>query len=111
MNGFAYLGIAILAEIIATNSLKLSNGFTQLIPSIVVVIGYAVAFYFLSLALREIPLGISYAIWSAIGTVGTVLIGIVVWKQPVNVPTILGIALIVAGVIMLNVFGEGVHTA
>lgn len=111
MNGFVYLGIAILAEIIATNSLKLSNGFTELLPSVVVVIGYALAFYFLSLALREIPLGISYAIWSAIGTVGTVLIGVLVWKQPMNLPTLFGIALIVAGVIVLNLFGAGIHTA
>lgn len=110
MNPAVYLAIAILSEIIATNALKLSEGFTKLVPSIVVFIFYAVAFYMLSLALKTIPLGIAYAIWSAIGTVGTVLIGIVVWKQTLSLPALVGIALIVIGVIMLNLFGEGAHT-
>lgn len=111
MNPFIYLAIAIVSEIIATSALKMSEGFTRPAPSAVVVIGYGVAFYALSLALKGIPLGIAYAIWSAIGTVGTVLIGVVVWRQPVNLPVILGIVMIVGGVVMLNVFGEGVHGA
>jgi small multidrug resistance pump len=111
MNPFVYLAVAILSEIIATNALKLSQGFTRAVPSVIVVIGYVIAFYFLSLALKDIPLGIAYAIWSAFGTVGTVLIGVVVWKNPITLPAMLGIALIVCGVIILNLFGESAHAA
>lgn len=111
MNPLVYLALAILSEIIATNALKLSEGFTRIIPSIIVVIGYGLAFYFLSLALKSMPLGIAYAIWSAVGTVGTVLIGVVVWKNPLNLPSIVAIILIVVGVILLNVSNEGMHAA
>ena len=111
MNPFVYLAVAIVSEIIATNALKMSEGFTRLVPAVVVVIGYGIAFYSLSLALKGIPLGVAYAIWSAIGTVGTVLIGVLIWKQPISLPVILGIVMIVGGVVLLNVFGEGVHSA
>ncbi len=109
MNPAVYLAVAILSEIIATNALKLSEGFTKLLPSIIVIIFYGIAFYMLSLALKTIPLGVAYAIWSAVGTVGTVLIGVIVWKQSLNLPAIIGIALIVIGVILLNLFGESTH--
>lgn len=111
MNPFVYLAVAIVSEIIATNALKLSEGFTKLAPSIFVVIGYSIAFYALSLALKEIPLGIAYAIWSAIGTVGTVIIGMIVWRQPLSLPALIGIVLIVVGVVLLNLYGEGTHAA
>jgi small multidrug resistance pump len=111
MSPTAYLLGAILSEVIATNALKLSEGFTKPVPSLVVVVGYGIAFYLLSLALKDIPLGVAYAIWSALGTVGTVLVGVLVWKMPLNLPSILGIVLIVVGVILLNVFGEGAHAA
>ncbi len=111
MNPAVYLAIAIFSEIIATNALKLSEGFTKLLPSIIVIIFYGIAFYMLSLALKTIPLGVAYAIWSAVGTVGTVLIGVIVWKQQLNLPALIGIALIVVGVILLNLYGEGAHAS
>jgi multidrug transporter EmrE-like cation transporter len=111
MNPFVSLTFAIFSEIIATTSLKLSVGFTKPLPSLVVVIGYAFSFYMLSMALKGLPLGTAYAIWSAAGTVGTVILGVIIWKTPLNVISILGIALIVVGVVLLNLYGEAVHTA
>jgi small multidrug resistance pump len=97
-----YLSIAILAEVIATSSLKAAEGFTRLIPSLIVVFGYGTAFYFLSLALRTMQVGTAYAIWSG---VGTVIISIVAWllyNQKLDAPSILGMALIISGVIIIK---------
>lgn len=97
-----YLSVAILAEVIATSSLKAAEGFTRLIPSLVVVFGYGTAFYFLSLALRTMQVGTAYAIWSG---VGTVIISIVAWllyNQKLDAPTILGMALIIGGVVIIK---------
>lgn len=111
MSPFVTLFIAIASEVVATTSLKLSEGFTKPLPSIVVVIGYGLAFYMLSLTLKNMPLGTAYAIWSALGTAGAVLIGVLVWRDPLDLPRIVGVALIVIGVIILNVFAEGTQTA
>lgn len=107
MNPMILLAGAILSELIATTSLKLSSGFTRPMPSVVVVVGYAVAFYLLSLSLKHIPLGTAYAIWSGVGTAGTFLIGVWLWGESVEWPRILGIALIVGGVLLLNFFSKG----
>jgi small multidrug resistance pump len=101
-----FLSIAIISEVMATSALKSSNGFTQLWPSLVVVAGYAAAFFFLSLTLRTIPVGIAYAIWSGAGIVLITLIGWLVLGQTLDGPAIVGLALIVAGVVVLNVFSR-----
>ena len=106
MNAWVYLGLAILAEVIATSALKASNGFSQWTPSLVVVAGYGIAFYCLSLALRNVPLGIAYAIWSGAGTALIALIGAVLYKQKLDPAALLGIGLIVAGVLVLNLFSK-----
>jgi small multidrug resistance pump len=103
-----FLSIAIISEVIATSALKSSNGFTQLWPSLVVVAGYAVAFFFLSLTLRTIPVGIAYAIWSGAGILLVALIAWLVFGQTLDGPAMLGLALIIAGVIVLNVFSGSV---
>lgn len=101
-----YLAVAIAAEIVATTALKASDSFTRLLPSVVTVIGYGISFYCLALALRVIPVGIAYAIWSGAGIVAISLIGYLVFKQSLDAAALIGIALIVAGVIVLNVFSE-----
>ncbi|WP_394773700.1 DMT family transporter [Flavobacterium sp.] len=106
MKNFIFLGIAILFEIIATSALKKSEQFTQLIPSIITIIGYFAAFYFLSFAIRTIPVGIAYAIWSGVGIVLITIIGAVFFKQIPDLPAIIGLALIMAGVIVINVFSK-----
>lgn len=103
---YMYLMIAIIAEVVGTSYMKESNGFTKLWPSVLTVVGYGVAFYFLSLTLREIPVGMAYAIWSG---AGIVLISLVAWLwhgQRLDTPAILGMALIVAGVVIMNVFSK-----
>ncbi|MFM8655546.1 MAG: SMR family transporter [Chthoniobacterales bacterium] len=105
---YLYLAIAIVAEVIATSFLKSCEGFTRLWPSIVVLVGYAFAFYFLSLTLRSLSVGIVYAIWSG---AGIVLVSIIAWislGQKLDVPAIVGIALIVAGVAVINLFSKSV---
>ncbi|MBV7481742.1 multidrug efflux SMR transporter [Bordetella sp. BOR01] len=105
---WVYLGIAIVAEILATSALKSAEGFTRLLPSLATVLGYAVAFYFLALTLRDIPVGIAYAIWSGVGIVLISLVGAVFFKQHLDTPAILGITLIIAGVVVMNVFSKSV---
>jgi small multidrug resistance pump len=104
--GLLFLAGAIAAEVVATSALKASEGFTRLWPSVVVALGYGVAFYLLSLTLRTIPVGIAYAIWSGIGVVLIALIGWAVLKQPLDAPALLGIALIVAGVLVIQLFSK-----
>jgi small multidrug resistance pump len=103
-----YLGTAIVAEVIATSVLKASEGFTRLLPSLVVLAGYATAFYFLSLTLRTIPLGIAYAIWSAVGIALVSVIGSLIYRQSLDAPALIGIGLIVAGVVVINGFSKSV---
>ena len=105
-SNYLYLGLAIVAEVAATSCLKQSEGFTRLWPSVVTVLGYALAFYFLSLTLREIPVGIAYAIWSGVGIVLIASIGWLLMKQSLDLPALLGIGLIVAGVAVIQLFSE-----
>jgi small multidrug resistance pump len=99
-----YLSIAIVAEVIATSALKAADGFTRLGPSLIVIVGYGIAFYFLSLALRGIPVGIAYAVWSGVGIVLISVIGWLAFGQTLDAAAVVGIGLIMAGVIVLNVF-------
>lgn len=103
---YLYLTIAIIAEVIATSALKASAEFSKLVPSIVVVIGYCVAFYFLTLVLRSIPMGISYAIWSGLGIVLITLVGVFAYKEIPDTPAVIGMALIIAGVVVINLFSK-----
>lgn len=107
---WVYLFIAIVSEVIATSALKAAEGFTRLLPSITVVVGYALAFYFLSLTLRFIPLGIAYAIWSGVGVALVTLIGWIVYRQDLDLTAIVGIGLIIAGVVVINFSSKaGMH--
>lgn len=107
---YLYLAIAIVAEVIGTSALKAAEGFTRLLPSLVVIAGYGTAFYFLSLALKVIPVGIAYAIWSGVGVALVTLIGWIVFRQRLDAPALAGVALIVAGVVVIHVFsGAGVR--
>jgi small multidrug resistance pump len=106
MNAFVILLLAIVAEITATSSLKASEGFTKPIPSLIVVVGYVLTFYLLSLSLKEIPLGIAYAIWAGLGTVGTVAVAALVWREGLDAAQLIGTLLIVAGVVVLNFFSK-----
>ncbi|KJS08145.1 MAG: multidrug transporter [Gammaproteobacteria bacterium BRH_c0] len=103
---FVYLGIAIVAEVIGTTSLKASQGFTQLWPSVLVVGGYGIAFYCLSLVLKTIPVGVTYAIWSGLGIVLVTLVSAVVFRQIPDLPALLGMGLIIAGVVVMNMFSS-----
>ncbi|KZK16070.1 DMT family transporter [Meiothermus taiwanensis] len=102
MNGWLLLMVAIVSEVIGSTALKASQGFSKLLPSLVVVLGYGLAFYFLSLSLKTIPLNIAYAIWSGLGTALIALLGWWVLKEPMNGAIALGILLIIAGVVVLN---------
>lgn len=107
---YLYLLVAIASEVTATSALKASNGFTRLGPSAVVVAGYAAAFYFLSLTLRTVPVGVAYAIWSGVGVALIALIGWRVYGQRLDGPALVGIGLIVAGVVVLSVWSKaGAH--
>ena len=106
MNNWVYLGLAIFSEVIATASLKSTEGFTRLVPSIVVLVGYSAAFYFLSLTLDAIPIGVAYAVWSGVGVATITLVSFVVYDQKIDAAGLLGIGLIVAGVVVLRLFSE-----
>lgn len=110
MTNWVFLALAIVAEVVATSSLKASDGFTRLAPSVIVVAGYAVAFYLLSLALRSIPVGTAYAIWAGLGIVLVAAAGWLVFGQKLDVWGVVGMALIVSGVFVLNVLSKaGAH--
>ena len=106
MNNYLFLALAILAEAVATTALKMSEQFTRLLPSTVVVVGYAAAFYFLSLSLRTIPVGVAYAVWSAVGIVLITVVGAVMFRQVPDLPAIAGMLLIIAGVVVINLFSK-----
>jgi len=103
---YLLLLVAIIAEVAATSALKSSENFTRLIPSLVVLFGYGIAFTCLSFTLKTLPLGVAYAIWSGAGTALVALIGWLYYKQQLDLPAILGIGLIIAGVIVLNLFSK-----
>ncbi|SFJ27916.1 DMT family transporter [Myroides guanonis] len=106
MKNFLFLFVAIICEVIATSSLKASDQFTKLVPSILTIIGYIAAFYFLSLTLKTIPVGIAYAIWSGVGIVLVTLVAAILYKQQPDWAAIAGMALIIAGVVVINVFSK-----
>ncbi|WP_026571410.1 MULTISPECIES: multidrug efflux SMR transporter [Sediminibacillus] len=99
---YLLLAGAIISEIVGSSMLKMSAGFTKLIPGAMAIISYGASFYFLALALKELPMGLTYALWAGIGTVMTVMIGIVFWKEQFSVQTMVGVAAIVIGVVVLN---------
>lgn len=106
--GYWYLTIAIGAEVLATLALKASDGFSHATSSTICVVGYAAAFYFLSLVLKTIPVGIAYAIWAGMGIVLIASISAVVYKQIPDLPAIIGMGLILTGVLVINVFSKTV---
>lgn len=106
MINWLFLGAAILCEIVATSALKAAQGFTRPVPTLIVTIGYAAAFYCLSLALRTIPMGVAYAIWSGIGIVVISLVGLLVYRQALDAAALAGIGLIVAGTLVINLFSH-----
>lgn len=106
---YLFLAIAIIAEIIATSALKSSNGFSVLLPSIIAVTGYVIAFFFLSLTLKTVPVGIAYAIWSG---AGIILISIISWlffKQQLDGAAMIGLAFMIVGIIIIQVFSNSAH--
>lgn len=103
---YLYLAVAIVAEVIATSALKASEGFSKTIPSIAVVVGYGVAFYCLSMTLKTIPVGVAYAIWSGAGIALISIVGWVAFGQKLDLPAMLGMGLIIAGVVVLQVFSK-----
>ena len=105
---YLYLAIAIIAEVAATSALKASAEFTKLIPSTIVVVGYGVAFYFMTLVLRTIPIGITYAIWAGLGIVLVTIVGTILYKQIPDIPAIIGMGLIVSGLVVIHVFSKTV---
>jgi small multidrug resistance pump len=108
MSHWIYLAIAISAEVVGTSFLKSSQGFSRPGPSAVVVVGYLVSFYFLSLALKTIPVGIAYAVWAGVGVALITLIGWAFFAQSLDIAALFGIALIVTGVVVINIFSSSV---
>ena len=106
MQTWIILFVAILSEVVATSALKASDGFSKLGPSIIVVIGYALAFYFLSLTLKVMSVGIAYAIWAGLGIVLTAVIGWLLFEQKLDAPAFLGMGFILLGVVVINVFSK-----
>ena len=106
MHPYVLLAVAIISELFGTTALKLSDGFSKPLPSVAVVVGYGVAFYLVSLTLEELPIGVVYGTWAALGIVGVAAIGIVAFGEQVDLAAVLGIALIVGGVYCLNVVSE-----
>ena len=106
MNDWVYLSLAIISEVIATASLKSTEGFTKPIPSTIVLVGYSAAFYFLSLTLDTISIGVAYAIWSGVGVATITVVSFFLYDQKIDLAGILGIGLIIAGVIVLRLFSE-----
>jgi small multidrug resistance pump len=106
LNAYLYLSVAIAAEVIATSALRAAEGFTVLWPSLIAVVGYVVAFYFLSLTLKTMPVGVAYAIWSGVGIVVVSIVALVLYKQVLDLPALLGMGLIMAGVLVINLFSK-----
>jgi small multidrug resistance pump len=108
MTAHTYLIIAIVAEVIATSALRATEGFTRWWPALLVVVGYAASFYCLAQVLRSIPVGVTYAVWSGLGIVLITIVAAVLYRQTPDLPALLGMALIVAGVAVINLFSKTV---
>ena len=108
MSHWTYLAIAIVAEVIGTSFLKSSEGFTKLLPSAIVVVTYVIAFYFLGLTLKTLPVGIAYAVWAGTGVALITLVGYLFFGQALDAPALIGIVLIALGVAVINLFSASV---
>ena len=108
MSHWLALAIAIFAEVIGTTALKASKEFTRLFPSVIVVVGYGTAFYFMSISMRVLPVGVMYAIWSGMGIVLISLLGWLVYRQTLDLPAMIGMGFIISGVVIINVFSKTV---
>ena len=106
MKTMLILFFAVLSEVTATTSLKFSEGFTKLVPSVIVVLGYGLSFYLLSITLKVLPVGIAYAFWSGIGIVLTVIAGKIIWNESLDWARVTGIILIVVGILIINLFSK-----
>ncbi len=106
--GYIFLAVAIVAEVAATTALKASEEFTRLWPSLFVVVSYSISFYFLSLVLKTIPVGIAYAIWAGMGIVLIAALAAVVYRQVPDLPAVIGMLMIVGGVVVINLFSDTV---
>ncbi len=105
---FLYLLIAVIAEVLATSAMKASHGFSVLLPSCFTVLGYAIAIYFLSLAFKVIPMGIAYALWSGAGIIFISMVGWIYFKQHLDVPAVIGLAFMIIGIVIIQVFSKSV---
>ena len=101
---YIYFAAAIVSEVVATSALKASEQFTKLTPSLIVIIGYCISFYLVTLVLKTIPVGITYAIWSGVGIVLVALVGAILYKQIPDIPAVIGMGFIIAGVVIINVY-------
>ena len=109
MHPYALLGFAIAAEVAGTTALKLSDGMSRLIPSLGVVVAYGISFWLLSMTLRSLPIGFTYAVWSGVGIAGIAVLGWVVFGEALNLKGVLGLGLIVAGIVVLQMSTQAVH--
>ncbi len=105
---YFYLAIAIIVEVIAASALKASEGFTRPIPTAIVIIGYLTAFYLLTVIVKTLPVGITYAIWAGMGIVLVAIVSAIMYKQMPDLPAIMGMGLIIIGVIIINAFSKTV---
>ena len=103
---YLYLSIAIVSEVIATTALKSSESFSRLVPSLIVIVGYSIAFYTLALSLKSIEVGVAYAIWAGVGIVLIAILGVVVHHESIDLAGVIGMTLIISGVLVLNVFSD-----
>ena len=103
---YLYLTVAIIAEVIATSALKSSEGFTKLIPSIIVIAGYGISFYFFALLIKTMPLGIAYSLWAGLGIVLVTLVALIKFKQIPDLPALIGMTLIIMGVVIINLYSK-----
>lgn len=103
---YVYLAVSIIAEVVATSALKASDGFSKLWPSVIVVVGYGIAFQFLALTLKTIPVGVAYAIWAGAGVTIVAIVGWLLFGQKLDAPAIIGMALIVTGVVVMQAFSK-----
>ncbi|MBK8455107.1 MAG: multidrug efflux SMR transporter [Thiofilum sp.] len=110
MMSYFYLALAIVAEVIATSSLKATEEFTKPLPTVLMVVGYMLAFYFMTLAMRTIPLGVTYAIWSGLGIVLISTVGVFLYNEKLDLPALIGMGLIIAGVVVMKLFSKTLNT-
>jgi small multidrug resistance pump len=105
---YIYLALAVVAEVVATSALKRTEEFTRLLPSLVVLFGYTIAFYFLTLVLRSMPVGVTYVIWSGLGVTLVTMTSAILYREVPDLPASLGMTLIVAGVMIMNLLSKSV---